>query len=62
MSCRCIHEQWQRDRDRQRGLAKKLAVMINGPVILLKKSDGTYGFVAEGNDYEGEIIEIITQY
>lgn len=62
MSCRCIHEQWQRDRDRQRGLAKKLAVMTKKPVILFKKSDGSYDFVAEGNVYEGEFIELLTQY
>ena len=62
MSCRCIHEQWQRDRDKQRDLAKKTAIMLEKPVVLFRNPDGRYCFVVEGEKYEGELIEILTQY
>lgn len=62
MSCRCIKEQWQRDRDRQRELAKKAAVLLGQPQVLYKTPDGRYCFVTEGNDFTGTIEEIITQY
>ena len=62
MSCRCQKEQWQRDHDRQWVLAKKAAVLLDCPQILYRKPDGSYRFVSEGEDYEGEFLEIITQY
>lgn len=62
MSCRCIHEQWQRDLNKQRDLAKKTAMLIDKPVVLYRKADGRYYFVAEGDPIDGEIIEILTQY
>ena len=62
MSCRCIHEQWQRDRDKQRDLAKKTAIMLEKPVVLFRKPDGRYCFVVEGENYDGEFIELLTQY
>lgn len=62
MSCRCIHEQWQRDRDKQRFLAKKTAMLLEKPVVLYRKPDGRYCFVVEGENYEGEFIELLTQY
>lgn len=62
MSCRCVQEQWQRDRDKQRALAKKTAVMLGRPQVLYKTPDGKYRFVTDGKKYSGTIEEIITQY
>lgn len=62
MSCRCVTEQWQRDRDRQSGLARKAAVLTGMPQVLYRTPDGKFCFAAEGEDIKGEIIEIITQY
>ncbi len=62
MSCRCQQEKWQRDYAKQRDLAKKTAVMLDCPQILYRKADGTFHFVSEGQEYNGELYEIITQY
>lgn len=62
MSCRCVTEQWQRERDRQAQLARKTAVLLDRPQVLYRTVDGKYGFVSEGAEIKGEIIEIITQY
>lgn len=62
MSCRCQQEQWQRDYAKQRDLAKKAAVMLDCPQVLYRTDDGRFGFVSEGNEYNGEFYEIITQY
>ncbi len=62
MSCRCVTEQWQRDRDKQSSLAKKTAVLLGKPQVLYRTPDGKYCFVTEGEEVKGEIIEILTQY
>lgn len=62
MSCRCIHEQWQRDRAKQRDLAKKTAMLTGQTQVLYKTPDGRYCFIAEGKAYNGIFEEIITQY
>lgn len=62
MSCRCAQEQWLRDLAKQRDLAKKTAVMLDCPQVLYRKADGTFRFVGEGQEYDGEFYEIITQY
>ena len=62
MSCRCAQEQWQRDLEKQRGLAKKTAVMLGRPQVIYRKADGTFHFVSDDQDYNGEFYEIITQY
>jgi hypothetical protein len=62
MSCRCTQEQWLRDLAKQRDLAKKTAVMLDCPQVLYRKADGTFRFVSEGQGYDGEFYEIITQY
>jgi hypothetical protein len=62
MSCRCVQEQWLRDLGKQRELAKKTAVLLDCPQVLFRKPDGTFHFVSEGQDYNGEFYEIITQY
>jgi hypothetical protein len=51
-----------RDRDKQRDLAKKAAVLLNEPQVLYRTEDGKFRFVTEGQEFTGEIIEIITQY
>lgn len=61
-SCRCIQEQWMRDLQKQRSLAKKTAVLLGETQILYRDGEGKYRFVTEGKEYQGEIIEIITQY
>jgi hypothetical protein len=62
MSCRCQQEQWQRDYAKQRDLAKKAAIIVGEPQVLYRKADGTFHFVTDGQDYNGEFYEIITQY
>lgn len=61
MSCRCVTEQWQRDRERQRQLAKKAAV-LTGQTQVLYLSGGRWCFAPEGSEIHGEQQEIITQY
>jgi len=62
MSCRCAQEKWMRDFKKQEELAKKAAVLLDCPQVLFRKADGTFHFVSEGQDYDGEFYEIITQY
>lgn len=62
MSCRCIHEQWQRDRAKQRDLAKKTALLKGKAQVLYKTPEGFFRFVTEGEAYNGIFEEIITQY
>ena len=62
MSCKCITEQWQRDRERQRRLAKSAAMLTGNPYVLYKTADGRYGFAPEGGEIKGEVEEILTQY
>lgn len=51
-----------RDQTKQRELAKKTAVMLDCPQVLYRRPDGTFAFVSDGEPYNGEEIEIITQY
>lgn len=51
-----------RDLQKQRSLAKKTAVLLGETQILYRDGEGKYRFVTEGKEYQGEIIEIITQY
>ena len=62
MSCRCQQEQWLRDLEKQRELAKKTAVMLGRPQVIYRKDDGTFHFVSDGQEFNGEFYEIITQY
>ena len=61
-SCRCIHEQWRRDMEHQRDLAKKTAVLLGKAQVLYRSPDGQFRFVSEGTEFNGQEIEIITQY
>lgn len=62
MNCRCVQEQWRRDRAKQRELAKKTAVLLGVPQVLYRTTEGAFRFVSEGQKYNGEFQEIITQY
>lgn len=62
MSCRCVKDEFMRDYERQRSLAKKAAVLDGAPYVLYRKADGLYAFVREGVEFDGKEIEIITQY
>lgn len=62
MSCRCVTEKWMRDRERQRGLARKAALLTGQAQVLYRTSDGRWTFVPDGEDYKGDNEEIITQY
>ena len=62
MSCRCQQEQWLKDLAKQRDLAKKTAVLLGKAQVLYRSPDGQFRFVSEGEEYNGQEIEIITQY
>lgn len=62
MSCRCAQEQWLRDRAKQRDLAKDAAILLGRTQVLYRTADGKFRFVSEGEEFNGEIEEIITQY
>lgn len=62
MSCKCIQEQWWRDREKQRDLAKKTAILLGKTQILYRSPDGQFRFVSDGEEYNGQLEEIITQY
>lgn len=51
-----------RDREKQRGLAKKAAILLGKTQILYRSPDGQFRFVSEGQEYNGQLEEIITQY
>lgn len=62
MSCRCQQEKWLRDLEKQRELARKTAAMLDCPQVIYRKDDGTFHFVNDGQEFNGEFYEIITQY
>lgn len=62
MNCRCVTEQWMRDRERQRQLAKKAAVLTGQAQVLFRDADGRWRFVPDGEEVRGDKQEIITQY
>lgn len=51
-----------RDLAKQRELAKKTAVMLGRQQALYRRPDGSFAFVSDGEPYNGELQEIITQY
>ena len=48
--------------EHQRDLAKKAAVLLGKAQVLYRSPDGEFRFVSEGEEYNGQEIEIITQY
>ena len=51
-----------RDLAKQRELAKKAAVLLEQTQVLYRSPDGVFRFVSEGQEYNGQLEEIITQY
>jgi len=62
MSCRCELQRWQRDRAKQRELAKKTARLLGETQVLYRSADGSFRFTSEGGSINGRIEEIITPY
>lgn len=62
MSCACENQRRGKEKERIRRLAKALAVMEGKTVGLYVKDDGTYGFTAEYDEIEKEIVEYVTPY
>lgn len=58
MSCGCENRKRQADLVRMRELAKKAAKM-EGRVYVLYEKNGVFGFVAEGEKYEGSMVEYV---
>lgn len=58
MSCACDNRKYQSDLERMRGLAKKAAEM-EGRVYVIYRKNGVFGFVAEGEVYEGDFVEYV---
>lgn len=59
MSCGCKNKAMSSDLERQRRLAKNLAVMEQCMVELRIKADGSYTFNRAGAGGVGEIVEYI---
>lgn len=59
MSCWCEGNKFVSSVDKMREIAKKAAKMENSIFILIKKGDGTVGFIKDGDIYEGTFIEYI---
>lgn len=62
MSCGCDNRRKSQELDRQRGLAKKLAMMEDEAVAIYLNEDGTYGFDVVSKEIDKKIIEYVTQY
>ena len=58
MSCGCENRKRAEDLKRMRSLARKAAKM-EGRVYVLYERGGAYGFVAEGEGYEGRLVELV---
>lgn len=54
MSCACENKKRMADIARMRDLAHKAAVMDGVVYVLFERKDGTFGFVSEGTEYDGE--------
>lgn len=58
MSCGCENRRRQADLERMRGLARKAARM-GGRVQVLYEKGGVFGFVPEGEPFEGRMVELV---
>lgn len=58
MSCGCENRKRMEDIEKMRSLAKKAARM-EGRVYVLYEKDGVFGFVADGEKYEGSLVEYV---
>lgn len=59
MSCWCEGNKFIVSVEKMREIAKKAAKMENLVFVLIKKEDGTIGFIKEGDIYKGTFIEYI---
>lgn len=59
MSCGCDYKKAMAELARVRNLAKKTAILTDADQIIYKKPDGTYGFVQENCEYNGEFVEYV---
>ena len=62
MSCGCENRRKSQELDRQRKLAKKLAMMEDEAVAIYLNDNGTYGFAGVSEEIDKKIIEYVTQY
>lgn len=58
MSCMCENRKRQEDMARMRSLARK-AARLEGRVYVLYERDGRFGFVADGEPYNGRLVEYV---
>lgn len=58
MSCACENRKRQEDIRKMRELAKRAARM-EGKVYVLYEHKGTFGFVPEGSEYKGRLVEYV---
>lgn len=59
MSCGCENRKRMLDIELMRSLAKKFAAAEGCVCILYRSKDGTFGFVCEDVEFEGEMIEYV---
>lgn len=62
MSCACENIRLGSELERIRRLAKGLARIEQKTVVIVRNSDGTYGFCPEGESENKPIVEFVTQY
>ena len=62
MSCGCENRKRMQDLAKVRELAKKAARMEGRVYVLYEKAGGVYGFVAEGEEYEGKLVELVWHF
>lgn len=58
MSCGCENRERLSDLERMRDLAKR-AAKIEHSVYVLYEKDGVFGFVPDGEDYIGDMVEYV---
>lgn len=58
MSCGCENRKRMEDLEKVRSLARKAARM-EGRVYVVYEKGGVYGFVAEGERYDGKMVEYV---
>lgn len=60
MSCACENKKMSSDRERIRTLAKKLAVVEQQTIAIIKNSDGTYDFCPVASIDGRKVVEYIS--
>lgn len=57
MSCGCDNKRLMEDLSRARSLARKAARMEGRVYVVYRDKAGSYRFCAEGDEFEGELVE-----